>query len=56
LDQRHFVNRREQIFDATFEFKADTAEFVRARGGVKPFPVWFEMASQAVVRKRGING
>jgi len=55
LDQRHFRNQREQISDATFEFKVDTAAFVRPKGGVKPFPVWFEMARQAVVRKRGIN-
>lgn len=55
LDQRHFLNRREQIFDATCEFKLDTATFVRPKGNVKPFPLWFEMAREAIITKRGIN-
>jgi hypothetical protein len=55
LDQRHFVNRREQIYDATCEFTLDTAAFVHRKGHVKPFPLWFEMAREAVIERRGIN-
>ena len=55
LDQRHFIAQRRGVYDAELNFNVDTANFLRTSGSVKRFPLWFTVAREAVVMKRGIN-
>ncbi len=56
MDQRHFIGQRQIVPDAVLEFKVDTADFAARRPqGVRPFPIWFKTAQEAVLRRSRVN-
>lgn len=55
LDQRHFIAQKHAVPDAQLDFKIDTADFMPSSRLVKRFPLWFKVAREAVLIKRGIN-
>ena len=55
VDQRHYIAQRIRVTDARLEFKVDTADFVRPTRTVKRFPLWFRVAQEAILTRRGIN-
>jgi hypothetical protein len=55
--QRHFINRRKSVDDASLEFNIDTlgSSFRNLGSPTKEFPVWFDFFKEAIRNKKKIN-